>query len=361
MPLDSPSKVRCGVIGAGWWGTFAHIPALLEDPRAELLAIQTLNEGQALKVAKDFGIPRAYTSADELLSKENLDAVIVASSPNMHYEHARAALRKGLNVLVEKPMTFTVAQAEELVSLADQNGKQLIISCPWHYTRYGREARRRILGGDLGETRMISVLMTNPVAHMIRGDSSVPTHGKPYTQPQGTTYSDPQVAGGGQIYTQVSHAAAYLTYLTDARPAQVFARFHNDGSRMDIYDTINIELENGCLVSLASTGATALDQRDYEVRVYGTRGILFLELWRGSMRLVPLDGSKPENFPDLPANEVYPERAPGRNLVDVVVDSSANVSPGTLGLAAMEVIESARVSARTGENVTIRPSRRISA
>lgn len=345
------------MIGAGWWGTFAHIPALLDDPRAELLAIQTQDSDQALKVAKDFGIPRAYSSAEELLAKETLDAVIVASSPNMHYHQAREALRKGLNVLVEKPMTFTVAQASELVSLAEQKGRQLVISCPWHYTRHGQEARRLISRGRLGGIRMISMLMTNPVDHLIRGASAIPTHGKPYMQPHASTYSDPKIAGGGQIYAQVSHAAAYLTYLTGARPAKVFARFHNDGCLMDIYDTINIELENGCLVSLASTGATALDQRDFEVRVYGTQGILFLELWRGSLRFVPLDGGKAEDFPDLPAEEIYPERAPARNLLDVVADPGTNVSPGSLGLAAMEVIEAACTSARSGENVIIRPLR----
>jgi predicted dehydrogenase len=360
-PREASRKVRCGVIGAGWWGTYAHIPALLEHPNAELLAIQGLELDEARKVAKDFGIPRAYTSPEKLLSEEQLDAIVVASPPNLHHEHAREALRKGLHVLVEKPMTLTAAQARELESLAGQTGRQLLISCPWHYTQHGQEARRLIQGGRLGEIRMISVLMTNPVDHLIRGTGTQPTHGKPYIEPRPGTYSDPQIAGGGQIYTQVSHAAAYLTFLTGAAPAEVFARFHNDGSRMDIYDALNIQLENGCLVSLASTGATAIDRRDFEVRVYGTFGILFLELWRGSMSLVPLDGGPAEDFPPLAPDEVYPERAPAKNLVDSVIDPGANLSPGSLGLAAMEVIEAACVSARTGNNAVIRPCRRSSA
>jgi predicted dehydrogenase len=354
-------KARCAVIGAGWWATYAHIPALLEHPRAQLVAVQSRSLEAARKVAKDFGIPRAYSSAGQLLSEEEVDVVVVASSPNLHYEQAREALRKGLHVLVEKPMTLKVVQAQELVSLAEENGKQLLISSPWHYTRHGQEAQRLIASGRLGEIRMISMLMTNPVDHLIRGASTQPTHGKPYLDPQPGTYSDPLIAGGGQIYAQVSHAAAYLTYLTGASPSQVFARFHNDGSRMDIYDALSIKLENGCLVSLASTGATALDRRDFEVRVYGTKGILFLELWRGCMSLVPLDGSPATDFPPLREAEIYPERAPARNLVDCVIDPDANVSPGKLGLASMEVIETACASARSGENITIRPLRGSSA
>jgi predicted dehydrogenase len=253
-------------------------------------------------------------------------------------------------------MTLTVAQARELVRLAEAGGRQLIVSCPWHYTRHGREARKLILSGALGKIRMVSVLMTNPVDHLIRGASTHPTHGKPYLDPRPGTYSDPAVAGGGQIYTQVSHAAAYLTFLTGARPARVFARFHRDGSAMDIYDALTVELENGAIVTLASTGVTSLERRDYEVRVFGTKGLLFLELWRGTMTLVPLEG--PEvNYPDLPPAEIYPERAPAANLVDAILGVTPNLSPGTLGLASMEVIEAACQSACSGESVVIREVR----
>jgi predicted dehydrogenase len=356
MPSKASTKIRCGVIGAGWWATYAHIPALLEHPNAELVAIHKRNLDGALKVAKDFGVPHAYASAEALIAANRLDAVVVASSPNMHYEHARLALRKGLHVLVEKPMTITAGEARELVSLAAENGREILISCPWHYTRHAREARRLTSSGQLGDIRMVSMLMTNPVADLIRGASTEATHSheKPYLEPRLGTYSDPRIAGGGQIYTQVSHAAAYLTFLTGARPSRVFARFHNDSSRMDIYDALNIELDNGCLVSMASTGATAVNRRDFEVRVYGTQGILFLELWRGSISFVPLDGRPQEDFPPLAPEEVYPERAPAKNLVDSAIDPGANLSPGSLGQAAMEVIEAACVSASSGENVSIR-------
>ena len=356
MRNQAAIKVRCGVIGAGWWGTYAHIPALLEHPDAELTAVQTRGQQQALKVAHDFGISHAYSSWEELLAKETLDAVVICSTPNLHYEQARAALHQGLHVLVEKPMTFTAEQARELVAFAAQKGRQLLISAPWHYTRHGQQARQMVAAGQLGEVRLISVLMTNPVAHLIRGAGAEPTHAddEPYLKPLPGTYSDPKIAGGGQIYTQVSHVAAYLTFLTGARPSQVFARFHNDDAGMDIYDAINIQLENGCLVSIASTGATSINRRDFEVRIYGTGGILFLELWQGSMKFVPLGGSGGSDFPSLSPDEVYPERAPAQNLVECVNKPEANLSPGTLGLAAMEVIEAACISAGTGENITIR-------
>jgi predicted dehydrogenase len=347
-----PSKVKCGVIGAGWWATYAHIPALLAHPRAQLVAIQKRNLEQANKVASDFDIPYAYTSVDELLAVNGLDAVVVSTSPNLHHAHALAALKAGLHVLIEKPMTITSAEAEELVSLARQRGLQLLISCPWHYTSHASAARALLRDGKIGEVRMISALMTNPVSHLMRGEGTEPTHGTPYLHPHSATYSDPRVAGGGQIYTQVSHLAAYLTFLTGAWPASVFARFSNDGAAVDIYDTLNIRMSDRSIVSVASTGATAIERKDFYLSVFGTEGILFLDLWRGRMEVV-LHNGQVQRWPDLAGDDIYPHLAPAMNLVDSVLDPACNRSPGELGLAAMQLIEAACESACSGRDVLV--------
>lgn len=345
-------NVRCAVLGAGWWATYAHIPALLAHPAADLVALQKRDRAAAGKVARDFGVPHACTSIEEVLALD-LDAVVVSSSADQHYDSTRAALEHGLHVLVEKPMTITAAQARDLVSLSAREKCHLLISCPWHYTEHASAARRLIRDGALGALRMISVLMTNPVAHLIRGTSTIPTHGQPYLQPHASTYSDAAVAGGGQIYTQVSHAAAYLAYLTGSVPIDVFARFHCDGGPLDLYDTLNVRLVDGCIATIASTGATPLDRRDYEVRVFGTGGALFLDLWNGRMSYWPMAGGEPWTVPDLPPEGIYPERAPAWNLVDCAAGRASNASPGTLGLASMQIVEAACISARTGRNVAV--------
>ena len=170
-------SLQVGVIGAGWWATYAHIPAILAHPRAELLAVQCRTQEKADKVARDFDVPHALTSVEALLETEGLDAVIIATTPNVHYEQAKAALEKGKHVLLEKPMTFTVAQAQELCDLADEKGVQLLISCPWHFTAHGLAAREMIRDGKLGDIRMLSILMTNPIDKLLTGINTAPTHG----------------------------------------------------------------------------------------------------------------------------------------------------------------------------------------
>lgn len=276
----------------------------------------------------------------------------MSSSPNLHYHHAHAALTLGKHVLIEKPMTMTASEATQLAYLAQKQDVQFLISCPWHYTSHAAEARRLIHGGYLGKMRMISVLMTNPISHLLRGTSNEVTHGTPYMQPTAGTYSDPAIAGGGQIYAQVCHVAAYLAFLTGARPSEVFARFHKDSEVVDIYDVINLEMSDSSIVSIASTGATSINRRDYEIRLYGTDGTLFLDLWRGHMEFVPMSG-EPNRYPNLPPTEIYPERAPAWNLIDSILDPARNLAPATLGQAAMEVIEGACQSAETGKNISV--------
>src|ERR1700722_7877527 len=162
-------RVGIGVIGAGWWAAAVQFPAVKSHPYAELVAVQSREKAKAEKIARDFGAKRACVTLEDMFALDDLDAVIVASTPNVHHAQVKAALERGLHVLVEKPMTFTAAEARDLVETAAQKKLQLLVSCPWHFTAHGSEARRLIRSGTLGEIKMISMLMTNPVDKLLRG------------------------------------------------------------------------------------------------------------------------------------------------------------------------------------------------
>ncbi len=353
-------KVKIGVIGAGWWATTAHIPAVKSHPDAELVAVQSRERGTARKIARDFGVKYCCTSVEELLSVKQLDAVIIASTPNVHHAQARAALERGLHVLIEKPMTFTADEARELVELAAQKKLHLLISCPWHFTPHGIEARRLIQSGALGQIKLISILMTNPIDKLLRGINTKPTHGLKdvYIEPCEDSYSNPAVAGGGQIYCQVSHAAAHLAFLTGLRATEVYARFDHDGSSNDIYNVLTVTLENGAFAGICSTAATPPCERNFEVRVFGTEAVLQLELWRGEMTMIDFAGKRTQ-FKQLAEHEIYPERAPALNLINTILGRAPNGSPGELGLASMEIIEAACESAQTNRCETTRTAKHV--
>lgn len=352
--MRDKNQLNVGVIGAGWWATSAHIPGIVQHPRANLFAVQNRTQKKAKKVAKDFNADFSYEDYKELVLNRELDAVVISSTPNVHFEQAKFALEHGKHVLIEKPMTFTADEARELCRLATKNELELLVSCPWHYTRHGLRARQMVQDGLLGNLKMISILMTNPVDKLIKGMDTSPTHGlnEVYMEPNAGSYSDPAIAGGGQIYTQVSHAGAYLPFLSGVSAKEVYAKFDNAGSENDIYNALTITMDDGILVNLSSTGATPTSTRNYEVRLFGDKGIILLELWKGTMSFHPFTGDVIEYEP-LTADEIYPDRAPVLNFIDAVLGLDKNGSPGELGLAAMEIIEAACHSNQSGKSIII--------
>ena len=355
------AKVRCAVIGSGWWGTAAHVPALRDDPRADLVAIQHHDPDTAARVARDFDVPHACAAAEQVLDIDALDAVVISSTPHLHYPQARAALKRGLHVLVEKPMTITADQAQELVDLAARQDRQLIVGCTFHYTDHAAEARRLIRAGEIGDVKMIHILMTDESSSLYRGEPwerfVKEHHDEDYMSgttiaPQQGSYNDPAVAGGGQIYAQVSHPAAYVSFLTGDRPQQVHAHFDNAGLPVDIYDILNIRMDQGTLVSIASCGSPMGGPRELPITVYGTGGTLKIGLADGTMTVYKPD-QPPQSPPGLSDYDIYPRYAPAQNLIDVATGDAPNRSPGLLGLYSMQIIEAACQSARTGQNITI--------
>ena len=354
-------KVRCAVIGAGWWGTWAHVPALANHPQAELVAVQHHDLASAQKTAADYHVPHAVTTAEEVLAMDDLDAVVVSSTANLHYPQTKAALQRGLHVLVEKPMTHTIAQCEELVKLAELNNRQLLVGTTFHYNRHALEARDAIQSGLLGNVRLICVLFMDEIMGLYEGktwaefaaDHPDPeVDANPYMRPGQSSYSDPNIAGGGQIYTQVSHAAALVPFLTGDRPVQLFAVMDNAGAPVDVFDAITLKLSQGTIVSLSSGGLIGKGPRHLDVRVYGTRGVLEMELLTGHLQIWPSEGEPIESPPLVTDEELYPRYEPARNLIDAALGTAPNRSPGTIGLEAMKIIEGSCDSARTGQSVT---------
>lgn len=112
------SKVKVGLVGTGHMGQY-HVNIAAGLPEYEVTGIYDADPARATEIAERFGVPPA-TSYDDLV--ERSEAIVIAVPTVLHYEMALKALQAGRHVLVEKPMTETVAQARELVALAESKG-----------------------------------------------------------------------------------------------------------------------------------------------------------------------------------------------------------------------------------------------
>lgn len=108
------TMINCAVIGVGYLGRF-HAQKYKMLPNANLIGVCDLNAVASDALSKELDIP-AYTDFKELFGK--VDAVSIAATTNKHYDIAKACLAQGIHVLIEKPITETLAQANELIALA---------------------------------------------------------------------------------------------------------------------------------------------------------------------------------------------------------------------------------------------------
>ena len=111
-------KMRVGIIGIGFIGA-AHIEALRRLGYVDVVALADA-QGAEEKAAQLY-VPKGYSDYKEMLDRENLDAVHICTPNFLHYEMAMAAMERGIHVMVEKPFTVTLEEAEKLAAYAEQN------------------------------------------------------------------------------------------------------------------------------------------------------------------------------------------------------------------------------------------------
>jgi predicted dehydrogenase len=115
----SDRKIRTAVIGVGYLGRW-HAEKLAKNPESDLVAVVDVDEKQARTIARQWGVA-AHTDYKEILG--SIDAASVVTPTITHYEVTRDLLKAGVDVMCEKPFTATMEQADELIELAEENGR----------------------------------------------------------------------------------------------------------------------------------------------------------------------------------------------------------------------------------------------
>ncbi len=115
--------VGVGLIGAGIMGE-GHAAATFQDPRAKLVGVASLEGAEG--VAKRFGAEVATRDYRELLKRKDIDLVLVATPDHLHFEICKAAIEAGKHVLVEKPLTVDLDEADKLIEIVKRSGLKLM-------------------------------------------------------------------------------------------------------------------------------------------------------------------------------------------------------------------------------------------
>ena len=153
--VDASKKLRIGIIGTGWIA-HAHMAPYMKQPDVEIVAGADLIPGKAAAFFKEYGLENVktdYASHKEMLDDESLklDAVSICTYNCQHAEPAIYALKKGVNVLLEKPFTVTLDEAVAVMKAEKESGKVLSIGFQPRLNENMKMVKKIVQSGELGQ------------------------------------------------------------------------------------------------------------------------------------------------------------------------------------------------------------------
>jgi virulence factor len=133
--------IRVGLVGAGSIAQIAELPALSAENGVEIAGVVTAHADSAARNLQRWPIQRAYDSVEEMIAGANLNALFVLTPKKIHTPFIRQGLEAGLDIFTEKPLTTQLSEAQEVVDLAEQAGKILMVGFNRRYAEVYERAR----------------------------------------------------------------------------------------------------------------------------------------------------------------------------------------------------------------------------
>ncbi|MGY3234973.1 MULTISPECIES: Gfo/Idh/MocA family protein [unclassified Bradyrhizobium] len=268
-------RIRLGMVGGGqgaFIGAVHRIAARIDD-RFELVAGALASDPVRAKAsAKELGIAddRAYGSFEEMAKAEaaradGIEAVSIVTPNHMHSPVAKAFLEAGIHVICDKPLTTTVAEAEELVALVRKTGRVFVVT--HNYTGYPmvRQARAMIANGDLGEVRLVRAeYLQDWLTERLEASS----------HKQATWRTDPARSGAGGCIGDIgTHAYNLACFVTGLELDELLAELSTfvEGRRLDDDVQILLKWKGGAKGMLWASQVAVGNENGLTLRVYGSK------------------------------------------------------------------------------------------
>jgi predicted dehydrogenase len=158
---DSENGLRAlAVVGLGYWGP-NWVRNMCQARSAKRLICCDLSPERRKRIQQLYPNVELTSDLNDVLSDDEIEGIVVATPVNTHYEIARQCLRAGKSVLVEKPLATSQAEAAQLVDLARERGKVLMVGHTFEYSAPVLKAREVIESGELGEILYINSVRAN--------------------------------------------------------------------------------------------------------------------------------------------------------------------------------------------------------
>jgi predicted dehydrogenase len=335
-------KLGYAIVGLGYYATQIIMPQFKNCRRSRITGLVSGDSAKAKRLAAEYGVPERsiydYKSYDRIADNPDIDAVYVILPNSMHAEYTVRAARAGKHVLCEKPMSNTVAEAQEMIAACRRAGKKLMIGYRCHFEPYNLHAIRLIREGAIGKLRWIDT-----------------QHG--FVQRDATKWRLKRaLAGGGSLADMGVYSLQAARYLTGEEPVSVVARSSTDRTDprfREVEDLIEwtLTFPGGALASCQSSYSSSHNR----YRATGSEGFIDLEpatSYEGQkMRLRRKDAESMPVPPAGPGKTMFAAQLD--HLADCVFDNREPIVAGEEGLRDMRIVEAIYRSADTGRRIDL--------
>lgn len=208
--------IKIGIIGYGYWGPNL-VRNFLNVNGGTVVSVAENREARIKHLLGLYPGIRVYNDGSELISDPDVDAIVIATPVFSHYDLAKQALLKGKHVLIEKPMTASVTEAQELIEIAARNNLVLMVDHTFLYTGAVQKIHQLIKSSEIGELRYFDSIRIN--LGLFQPDVNV-------------------------LWDLAPHDISILTFLCDEQPVSVNATgtcHTNNGIENIAYLTLNYQ------------------------------------------------------------------------------------------------------------------------
>lgn len=363
----STDKLRVGVIGAGFYATIAHIPALRATGRADVVAVSRRNPDRLALIQKELDILAGYTDWREMLDKSALDAVVVTTPHNLHVAPALAALDCGLHVLLEKPAADTIEGAQTLAAAVAKSNCVFTVAEDVRGMRSWRTIKRMLDAGNIGTLRQIDAVcyadwrsgvsfddLTGPLLEWLMSSPLLEALGRDIFASNAWRV-DMAKMGGDSFNDMGVHLVDLLLWLGGA-PAKQVSAFRVEIGEPSAILSMTAQLANGVLLTITyndnvNTGESALSGQGH-MTLYGSAGMLRAE-WQGLMKAEASAASILANGVDAAIEFEGETVEPAKAFVASILDGAPNFCTIEDGMNAVALVQSAYRSAEAKQVVQL--------
>jgi predicted dehydrogenase len=357
------SNRRIGIIGVGF-GAQVYIPAFRSEGW-EVAAISSRSRAKAAATADAASIRDVHTNPMELIARDDLEAIAIATPPRVHHELALAALRSGKHVLCEKPFAIDAQQAAAMRDAAERSGRTAMVGHEFRHTPQRAYIKQLLDEGYIGRFRLCTIELfldryvtrePRPLTWM-----AYESEGGGLLGALGSHYIDALRHWFGEVVAVVGRVAILRPDLIDSTTGALVK------AETDDTFLFTLEFEQGGIATMSASFCTT-PARGAKIVVMGERGTLIAEQpgpnpLENGVVVASQDGAPLQALP-TPANytpftDDRDHRLMAFRLLvrEFTAGIERGISPApnfTDGLRCQEVLDAIRASSQSGRTVKLR-------